>query len=285
MSNGGPTYTREQWARDVLHGLGNNNPTQEQVNFLVGWSKSEAGGGPGNWPGQYNPINTSEPMPGSTCMNCDIGYSVQNYQSYQQGLAAILKNLLGGRYNAIVAYLRGQGYNAQQINQQMNMFICGSYDCGGYHYSRYSPANLAAQGAGYGGDVLPGYRPPTKTYPPPMKYTIPPHVSRGTYFGPPQLPPSQQSQSIMHRVQGYTTTHAPSQSPLHRTSAFTTRTPPRLPVQQHRIFPNYVQKNIPSLTHKPLVKNATHGTSPSHSQSGGKIGGPGHASKPKGKAR
>jgi len=157
----GPYYTAEQWARDVLAGLGNQNPSQQQVDFLKGWNISEGGGyAPAQGVPSYNPINTSEPAPGSTCQNCALGYHVQNYPNYRTGLAAILKNLQGGYYPDIVAYLRGLPYNGAALVREFNMFICGTPTCGGYHYSTYGPAGLAARGAGTN-NLIPGYRPPT----------------------------------------------------------------------------------------------------------------------------
>ena len=157
----GPYYTADQWARDVLAGLGNKNPTQQQVDFLKGWNISEGGGyAPAQGVPSYNPINTSEPAPGSTCQNCALGYHVQNYPNYQTGLAAILKNLQGGYYPDIVAYLRGQPYNSAALVREFNMFICGTPDCRAYPYGTYGPAGLANRGAGTN-RIIPGYRPPS----------------------------------------------------------------------------------------------------------------------------
>lgn len=50
----------------------------------------------------YNPLNTSQPMPGSHAVT-SIG--IQAYTSWQQGLDATVKTLLNGRYGAILSAL------------------------------------------------------------------------------------------------------------------------------------------------------------------------------------
>src|SRR5262245_54847945 len=74
---------------------------------MVAWMRSEGGGA------TFNPMNTTDRMPGSTSYN---SAGVQNFRNFHQGLAATLKTLNNGRYGGIIQALR-QGRNAYAVAQ------------------------------------------------------------------------------------------------------------------------------------------------------------------------
>lgn len=65
--------------------------------LLRAWARAEGG------TARYNPLNTTEPWPGSTDYN-SVG--VKNYPSGAAGIAATAATLVNGHYNGIVADLR-----------------------------------------------------------------------------------------------------------------------------------------------------------------------------------
>ncbi len=93
------SFTRAQWATALLNAIGNANPLQETIGFVVGWTVEETAP-PG---ARYNLLNTTEPWPDSTNFN-SIG--VKNYASFQDGIAANAKVLENGLYNDLVRALR-----------------------------------------------------------------------------------------------------------------------------------------------------------------------------------
>lgn len=91
------------WAEDVLDGIGAPH-TSGNIAFLQAWQRAE--GGSSNNNAAYNPLCTTQWMPGSISIN---GVGVKAYISWQQGLEATIKTLLNGHYPAIVAALRAGG--------------------------------------------------------------------------------------------------------------------------------------------------------------------------------
>lgn len=91
-----PATTQEAWAVALAQQLGNGRPSAELVAFLVAWQRAEGTGG------AHNPLNTSQPMPGSTTFN---SHGVQNYATAEDGLAATATTLRAGYpgYAEIVA--------------------------------------------------------------------------------------------------------------------------------------------------------------------------------------
>jgi hypothetical protein len=94
------SYTRGQWATDVLKAIGNTNPDPNTVNWVVGWTDWESGG---SNVAAYNLLNTTQQMPGSWSFN-SVG--VQNFTSYQEGVAANALVLENGYYPALLQALR-----------------------------------------------------------------------------------------------------------------------------------------------------------------------------------
>lgn len=109
-TGGGPvgtvanTISELGWINAVLLGIG-APPTVANTNSMMDWISHESTypGNGVNTGGKYNPLNTTQPMPGSTRYNSD---NVQNYTSAGQGVTATVKTLLNGRYPQIISNLR-----------------------------------------------------------------------------------------------------------------------------------------------------------------------------------
>jgi hypothetical protein len=95
--------TREQWAEALLN-AGGWPVTKLAVTDIICWQNQE------NTEAKFNPLATTEPMPGSTMFN-DLGngQGVQNYTSAEQGLEATVKTLNNGYYPGILDALVAGG--------------------------------------------------------------------------------------------------------------------------------------------------------------------------------
>jgi surface antigen len=106
------TYTRQQFCVSLLHALGNNNPTQPVVNFMIGWSLEESGHNLTN-AARYNLWNTTQRALGSTFFNTlSPGVGVQNYVSFSQGITANASTLNNGLYPNLIRALQTNNANA-----------------------------------------------------------------------------------------------------------------------------------------------------------------------------
>lgn len=115
--NTAPNYdiaTPGQWAQSQLEYMG-FPATQNNIDFLVSWAAMEGG----NWnnTAQFNPLNTTLRVPGSTVMSGGNTAGVQAYTSWQQGLEATAQTLAG--YPAILAALKAG--NAMDVNRSGGM--------------------------------------------------------------------------------------------------------------------------------------------------------------------
>ena len=104
------SFTPESWAADLLRRLG-APLSASNLAAVVAWERAEGG----NWnnSARFNPLNTTQPAPGSTTMN-SVG--VRSYTDYETGMAATVQTLTNGRYGGILAALRA-GTNAQAVRQ------------------------------------------------------------------------------------------------------------------------------------------------------------------------
>jgi hypothetical protein len=93
---GAAATSREQWAQHFLTRLG-MPLTSENVRLMVAWQQAEG------TKAQYNPLATTQSMPGATRFN-SVG--VKNFASYEDGLTANVKAITNGRYENILAALR-----------------------------------------------------------------------------------------------------------------------------------------------------------------------------------
>ncbi len=102
------TYSPLSWAKALLQKL-HMPVTGANVAAVTAWELAEGG----HWhnSARFNPLNTTQTMPGSTSMN-SVG--VKAYTSWAQGFAATLKTLNNGYYEGILAALR-RGDDAQAV--------------------------------------------------------------------------------------------------------------------------------------------------------------------------
>jgi hypothetical protein len=86
------TTEAELWAYDLATRLGNPAPSFETIMFLVAWQRAEGG------TAGFNPLNTTQEMPGHTCYNSlpSMPCGVKNYPSRDVGLEATVKTLRAG---------------------------------------------------------------------------------------------------------------------------------------------------------------------------------------------
>jgi uncharacterized protein YukE len=85
--------------------------TKSNLQFLIAWSNEEGG----NWhnAAHFNPLNTTLMQPGAVSMN-SVG--VKAYTSWDQGLGATVATLRNGRYDDIVAALKGGNAAQTAVN-------------------------------------------------------------------------------------------------------------------------------------------------------------------------
>lgn len=95
------TSGQRTFAVSLLHKL-NIAPNPQNVRALVGWEKAEGG----HWhnTAKFNPLNTTQPMPGAGSTGAQGNIKV--YRSWQQGLDATARTLRNGRYENIIQALR-----------------------------------------------------------------------------------------------------------------------------------------------------------------------------------
>ena len=108
LMKAGGKVTQVTWAQALLKALA-VPMTSENVAAIVAWEMAEGG----NWynAAHYNPLNTTEPMPGATVFN-SVG--VKAYTSWAEGLKATVITLHNGRYGGILAAL-GNGNDAEAV--------------------------------------------------------------------------------------------------------------------------------------------------------------------------
>ena len=94
-----PTGSQSSWARAELRTI-HDPRTPADVASLVAWQNREGGGG------ANNPLNTTQPEPGSTVFN-SVG--VQNYPDVAEGVAATAVTLRNGNYGDILSALASGG--------------------------------------------------------------------------------------------------------------------------------------------------------------------------------
>lgn len=140
------SYTRQDWARAFLAALGNRNPTQATVDWVVGWTVHETTTGQG---ATYNILNTTQRAPGSTQFN-RVG--VQNFVSFGQGTqtnARVLSQNFAG-YSALKQAL--QSNNIAALNGSAGVRQGLTTWCGGCGYG----VGFQATGAAHRNDSFPG---------------------------------------------------------------------------------------------------------------------------------
>ncbi len=104
----GGRITQVTWAQAFLKSLG-MPITADNVAAIVAWEMAEGG----HWynTAYFNPLNTTQSMPGATVFN-SVG--VKAYTSWMQGLKASVITLRNGYYGAILDAL-SRGNDAQAV--------------------------------------------------------------------------------------------------------------------------------------------------------------------------
>jgi hypothetical protein len=94
------SVTPASWAQALLASLG-DQATAENIRAVTAWERAEGG----HWSNTaaHNPLNTTQPEPGSWPVN---GVGVQAYPSWNEGLGATVATLQNGRYGAVLSALR-----------------------------------------------------------------------------------------------------------------------------------------------------------------------------------
>ena len=97
----GSHVSLRQWSTSVLHAL-DIQPNRENVRALSGWARAE--GGHWNNTARYNPLNTTQPMPGAR----DTGTqgNIKVYRNWHQGIKATVETLRNGHYGGIIHALK-----------------------------------------------------------------------------------------------------------------------------------------------------------------------------------
>ena len=108
LMKAGGKVTQITWAQAVLKSLG-MPITADNVAAVVAWEMAEGG----HWynTAYYNPLNTTQSMPGATIFN-SVG--VKAYTSWAQGLKATVITLHNGYYGGILEAL-SRGNDAQAV--------------------------------------------------------------------------------------------------------------------------------------------------------------------------
>ena len=108
LMKAGGKVTQITWAQVFLKRLG-MPMTADNVAAVVAWEMAEGG----HWynTAYYNPLNTTQSMPGATIFN-SVG--VKAYKSWAQGLEASVITINNGFYGGILAALR-RGNDAQAV--------------------------------------------------------------------------------------------------------------------------------------------------------------------------
>lgn len=131
------SYTRQQWAVAFLNAIGNNNPSQNVIDWVVNWTRFETATGSG---ASYNLLNTTQPESGSTVFN-SVG--VQNYTSFQQGVQANASTLENGYYPSLLSALQSNNEGALGFNGSPSQSVLSNLStwCGGCGYGNQFASN------------------------------------------------------------------------------------------------------------------------------------------------
>jgi hypothetical protein len=108
VSPSGNAYTPSSWAAGLL-GAGGWPQTRCNLAAVTAWEQAEGG----NWANsaRFNPLDTTQPEPGSWGIN---SVNVQAYPSWQSGFTATLATLGNGDYGPIRSALAAGG-SAQAV--------------------------------------------------------------------------------------------------------------------------------------------------------------------------
>jgi hypothetical protein len=164
-SSASGTTAQEFWSQ-VLLDMG-APVTTSNIQALSAWSEREGGGG--NW----NPLNTTRPEPGSTGLKGNPD-GVQNYTSLTQGAQATADSIRNGRYPTILAaFMTGAAFPALvgggqgPIGAQLRTWSGGGYNNVNSESGLYIAPNLGGP-KGEGSGASPSATASTTATPPSM---------------------------------------------------------------------------------------------------------------------
>jgi peptidoglycan DL-endopeptidase CwlO len=114
-------FTQLTWAQALLVAM-RLPVTADNVAAITAWEMAEGG----HWynTAYYNPLNTTQDMPGATVFN-SVG--VKAYTSWKQGLQATVKTLKNGYYGGILAALK-RGNDSAAVAQAVGASPWGTGD-------------------------------------------------------------------------------------------------------------------------------------------------------------
>ena len=114
-------FTQFTWAQALLVAM-RFPVTADNVAAVTAWEMAEGG----HWynTAYYNPLNTTQDMPGATVFN-SVG--VKAYTSWKQGLEATVKTLKNGYYGGIIEALR-RGNDSAAVAQAVGASPWGTGD-------------------------------------------------------------------------------------------------------------------------------------------------------------
>lgn len=114
-------FTQFTWAKALLVAM-RFPVTADNVAAVTAWEMAEGG----HWynTAYFNPLNTTQSMPGATVFN-SVG--VKAYTSWKQGLEATVKTLRNGYYGAIIEALR-RGNDAEAVARAVGASPWGTGD-------------------------------------------------------------------------------------------------------------------------------------------------------------
>ena len=119
VSPSGNSYTPSSWAGALLS-AGGWPQTSCNLAAVTAWEQAEGG----NWHNgaAFNPLDTTQPEPGSWGIN---SVNAQAYPSWRAGFTATLTTLGNGNYGPILAALRSGG-SAQAVADAVAAFPWGT---------------------------------------------------------------------------------------------------------------------------------------------------------------
>jgi len=96
---------RTDWCTDLIHRLGNNQPTKSTIDYCIAWTMAEdSRDGPGTAHARWNPLNTTQT--GFNQTETINGDGVKGYADYESGMGATIQTLSYSFYTEIVAGLQ-----------------------------------------------------------------------------------------------------------------------------------------------------------------------------------
>jgi hypothetical protein len=110
------SYTRRDWSVALLNAIGNSNPTEKTILWLIAWTHAETTSPPG---AEYNLLNTTEPnTPGVVSDFNSVG--VKNYDTFAHGIQANAKVLNNGFYPTLYTFLKTNSNGLYTVNDDIN---------------------------------------------------------------------------------------------------------------------------------------------------------------------